>query len=353
MEKVHYPRHNLSRFVLRFLGRLLLSVLARVKIQGRENLPSKGPVILAGNHVAFLEVALMIIYPPYQVELIGTGDIPIEPVFAPLAHLYGYIPINRGNLDRKGLNQALSVLQQGGVLGIFPEGGIWQPGEMQVHTGIAWLSSQSQSPIVPIGFGGMRGAMQAMLHLKRPSLTMNIGELIPPIKMDRKDVSRKSALMDGAAHIIERIYGLIPEKERTLNDAPSKNHYSLQILVADPKSNHPNEVIVEHNQALAQLLMNPVLLNVFVRNLKLSSVKPLQDLSRPYSGEVILNAVESILDYLEINRGFLTYRFGIETGLAMQSGLVELTNIARLAASQKQFLQILPVSISSVKSVDS
>jgi 1-acyl-sn-glycerol-3-phosphate acyltransferase len=343
MEKGRYPRKYLSRFVLKYLGRLLLPILAKVKIQGRNNFPTKGPVILAGNHVAFLEVALMTIYTPYQVEFIGTGDIPIEPVFAPLARLYGYIPINRGNLDRKGLNQSLSVLQQGGVLGIFPEGGIWQPGKMQIHTGVAWLSSQSQAPVVPIGFGGMHGAIQAMFHCKRPTLTMNIGEIIPPINLDRTDVSRKSALIDGASLIMERICDLLPEEYRSLSDTPSINHYCLQILVSDREWKHLNKVVVEHNQALAQLLMQPVLMNVFVHNLKLSAVKPLQDLSRPFSGEALRNAVESILDYLEINRGFLTYRFGIETGLAMQSGLVELLKIARLAASQKQFLQLTPV----------
>jgi 1-acyl-sn-glycerol-3-phosphate acyltransferase len=100
---IPYPRKVIIRHFLRFLGRLLLPLLARVTITGRENFPRKGPVILAGNHVAFLEVALMVVYPPYLVELIGTGDIPLDPTFAPLAHLYGFIPVNRGNLDRNGL----------------------------------------------------------------------------------------------------------------------------------------------------------------------------------------------------------------------------------------------------------
>jgi 1-acyl-sn-glycerol-3-phosphate acyltransferase len=77
---------------------------------------------------------------------------------------------------------------------------------MQAQTGVAWLSSQSQAPVVPVGFGGMRGAIAAMLRLQRPHLSMTIGEAIPPIEIEQKTISRK----DSAGAGIEVYYGTYP-----------------------------------------------------------------------------------------------------------------------------------------------
>jgi 1-acyl-sn-glycerol-3-phosphate acyltransferase len=336
----------LIRYLLKYLGRLLFPIFANMKITGRENFPPQGPVILAGNHVAFLEVALMVVYPPYLVELIGTGDIPLDPTFAPLANLYSYIPINRGNLDRAGLHQALEVLKQGGVLGIFPEGGIWQPDQMQAQTGVSWLSSQSNAPVIPIGFGGMRGAIHAMLHLKRPRLTMNIGKAIPPIQLIQKDVSRKEALVEGARFIMKRIQDLIPPEERIRRNANANQRYALKTYTFTQEKNrieYPETMRIEHPDPLAQFLMQPILLDVFVHNLKLSAVRPLCNLNQAYPARDIQEAVQAVLGYLEVNRGFLTYRFGMETGLAMQSGLKALLTLSAWAAQSNLLLQLTPI----------
>jgi 1-acyl-sn-glycerol-3-phosphate acyltransferase len=343
---IQYPRKVFIRHFLRFLGRLLLPLLARVTVTGRENFPRKGPVILAGNHVAFLEVALMVVYPPYLVELIGTGDIPLDPTFAPLAHLYGFIPVNRGNLDRNGLQQALAILKQGGVLGIFPEGGIWQPDAMQAQTGVAWLSSQSQAPVVPIGFGGMRGAIAAMLRLQRPRLSMTIGEAIPPIEIEQKTISRKAALVQGSQVIMEHIQALIPAEEQRRRTAYTNSRYALEINLVGEEGSQvllPAEHTIKQAEALAQFLMQPVLLDVFVHNLNLSKVRPLQNLNQPYPALEIHQAVQAVLDYLETNRGFFTYRFGMETGLAIKSGLEELLELSGWAAQSDHLLHLIPI----------
>jgi 1-acyl-sn-glycerol-3-phosphate acyltransferase len=343
---IQKTRNRLIRILLKILGRFLLPLFARINVTGRENFPRKGPAILAGNHVAFLEVALMVVYPPYLVELIGTGDIPLDPTFAPLANLYGFIPINRGNLDRAGMNQALSVLKQDGILAIFPEGGIWQPEQMQAQVGVSWLSSQAQAPVIPIGFGGMRGAISAMVHLRRPILTMNIGEPIPPIQITQRDLSRKAALITGANLVMKHIQELIPIEEQIHRQVHTNQRFALEISVYEPDGRLiacPSKSELLHSQQLAQLFMQPVLMNVFVHNLRMMMVMPLQNLSQIYPAEEIQSAVQAILDYLEINRGFLTYRFGMETGLAMQSGLNELLQFTERAAQSDYDIRISPI----------
>ena len=120
-----YPRRRLRRSALRWIGRGLLPLLTRTQISGREHFPAHGPLIVVGNHIAAMEVVLMVVYAPWQMELLGPGDVPPPPLMDAIARTHSYIAINRGNLDRRALTQALDVLRQDGILGMFPEGGIW------------------------------------------------------------------------------------------------------------------------------------------------------------------------------------------------------------------------------------
>ncbi len=342
--KIRYPRNQFVRWLLRSLGRLLFPLLARVTVTGREHFPRSGPLILAGNHVAVVEVLLMVVYAPYNVEILGTGDIPLDPSYAWLAKLYRYIPINRGNIDRQGLKQALSVLQQRGVLAIFPEGGIWQPSAMQAHTGISYLSSQGDAPVLPIGFGGMRGALAAMLRLKRPRLSMTVGELLPPVQVRRPDLPRKEALVAGANDILERIRALVPadERERAVRRA---GRYELGLRVLDQEGRAvalPSEPAITQAAPLAKFLCQPVLLDVFTRNLRMEPVRPLQYPSPAHPAAEIERAAQAVLDYLDVNTGFLTYRFGVDEGIAMRAGVAELRDLAHWAAGQGYAIDIQP-----------
>ena len=195
------------------LGKVLLALLANVTVNGQEKLPNKGPVILAGNHVAVLEAVMMAVYCPGVVEFLGNGDIPFDPNYAFIANSYGFIPINRGNLDRKGLQMGLEVLNQDSILGIFPEGGTWSPTQMQAQTGVAWLSYRSKAPIIPIGFGGIKGGLEKAFKLQYPKLDMNVGETIPPVTLADNNLSIKANLENAANMIMENINALIPEED--------------------------------------------------------------------------------------------------------------------------------------------
>ncbi len=174
-----YPRLQVRRRILGFLARGLLRLLTRTKVEGIEKIPSEGPVILAGNHAAYIEPILITVYPRRLVEPVGAGDLRFEAIIDSVVSFYGFIPFNRGSLDRKGLNQAMDVLKQDGVIGIFPEGGTWAPGKMQPQIGVALLSQRTGAPVVPIGFSGLQNSFQRVMQLKRPKLLMRVGEAIP------------------------------------------------------------------------------------------------------------------------------------------------------------------------------
>lgn len=331
-----YPRRRLIRGALRFLGRALFAGLARVTQTGLQHFPKTGPVLLVGNHVAVVEAALMALYAPYQVELLGVGDIPIDPTFAPLVHAFGYIPIRRGHMDRQALNTALGVLKQRGAVGIFPEGGIWDTRLKRTHSGVAWLSYHAQATVLPIGFGGMKGAVAAMVQGKRPHLTMNVGELLPHVQItpDGED-GRKQQFEQAAAHIMAQVERLIPADDVMREPVPEEEVFELRAT----RGGTP--VTLQHGDALSLLCYRPILLDALRRNLKLTLVSALQRLELHPSPQELESAAQVILTYIERdNPYFFTYRLGQKNSTDILAGLRELRQVAQTAQQQGAALHL-------------
>lgn len=329
---VPYPRHTTRRRLLRLVSRGLLRLFSEPVITGLENLPERGPFVLVGNHVDMLEAAMMGIYVPFPIEVIGAGDIPLDPRFAWIINLYGYLPINRGNLDRKGLMAALGVLRQGGVLGLFPEGGIWQQGSQQARTGVAWLSQMAQAPLVPVGFGGMKGAVGKLLRFEHPRLTMTIGQPLPPVE---RGTNRKAALEEAANHIMASVYALVPERDRWMYEPGAAESFDLDAAIMRPDGSTQtlyDDFPPEERAVLGKLFYRPVLLETLRHNCKLP-VSALQTYEAPQDAAALADAATSVLGYLETtNPQFFNYRLGYAEGGAVARGLHRLAELARRAA---------------------
>jgi len=341
---LNYPRKVLLRKSMVGLGKILLALLADVKINGRESLPETGPIILAGNHVAVLEAVMMAVYTPGMVEFVGTGDIPFDPNYAFIANTYDLIPVNRGNLDQKGLQMGLDVLKQGGILGIFPEGGTWSPAQMQAQIGVAWLSYKSNVPVLPIGFGGIKGGLDKALHFKHPRLIMNVGKIMPPVTLVDPDASLKSNLSQAANQIMGEINALIPEKDLRRFRRRVDETFELEIEVFSRKTHLelPDEFKVQHGSAYARFMYNPTMMDVLVRNIHLP-IKPLKTIYHQSKLDPVIRAWDAILDYLEENPGYFTYRFGVKDGLAVREALVELRQLGEWANESGYALTINPI----------
>lgn len=343
-KSIKYPRKVFVRRTMRFVSRSLLRLLAQVEIINGERLPQSGPVILAGNHVAELETLMMLTYSPGLVEFIGTGDIPFDPNYAFLANTYGLVPINRGNLDRQGLNQALSVLQQDGILGIFPEGGTWDPAQMQAQPGIAWLSYKAQAPVLPIGFGGLKGSLGKALHFKRPKLVMRVGELLPPVSIPENGLSLKTNLEQAANAILAKINELVPPEDLQQFTRHDDESYRLQVklLGQDGVIDMPEDYQVKHGAAYARFLYYPNLMDVLYRNLHLP-IRVIKTVGKYLAPDELLIAWQAILDYLEENPGYFTYRFGILRGLAVKESLQELHRLGQWAQQKGYRIKLEPM----------
>lgn len=311
-------RKRFARKALRLLARLLLKGFTRTRAAGLEHFPDAGSVIIAGNHAGLMELVLLAALLPVQDEFIGSGDIPLDPRFAWLADLWGYIPAKRGVLDREAIRAGSGVLQSGGALVIFPEGGIWNPGAMQPHAGVALFSVLTGSPVLPVGMSGTQGALAAVLRLRRPNLQMTVGTLIPPVTETPPDGSRKEHLEQYAGLVMERIRALLPDEAEP---APPRNErYTFDMERVSGGITQSQDVPVAFRPALGKFLLHPVILDIFKRNLKLP-VEALMHLDEKPPVDAIAKALGVVLEYLQVNPGLLTYRFGVDEGLEMQQGL--------------------------------
>jgi len=338
-------RYFYRRQAVRWVGRALQLLLTRTTVTGLENVPRQGPYIAVGNHLAAIEVALMVVNLPHIPELVGNGDVPMDPLFSVLADWYKFIPIKRGYVDRAALHEASAVLEQGHVLGAFPEGGIWDDAMRSARPGVAWLSQRTGAPILPIGFGGMRGAVGRILRLGRPHLTVNIGPLMPPVPNPRSPRARRAAIDEASEEMMARIQALIPAPLNGHGEIPREERYDfrLEITARDGRPVAlPAECAIPHGADLAYFFHRHVLLEVVYRNYRLTGARPLADYPVLTDPARLRDALGVALDFYRRTPIFLGYRLGYARAERVVTGLAALHSALDWAARQGYHARIVP-----------
>lgn len=341
-----YPRKRIERTMARTLGRIIMPLAFKVNIVGKENFPAQGPLIVVGNHTAVMEVALMAFYTPWALEFVGSADVPHEPIFDFATRFYGYIPIRRGRIERASLNQAADVLKQKGTIGIFPEGGVWNPGTMRAQTGVAWLSYHTQTPVLPIAFSNATGALAQAAKLKRPRLAMYVGKPMPAATYNRKDGSRKTVFEAYATRVMDAVHDMIPVDERVHPVEIEYEEFETKIIVCDQNDTPvdiPADLQITHTSPLAKFLQRPVILRIFSRHFKLPT-QALQNLDAEHHPAHIADAVTHVLNFLEHENPYLlVYRFGPKEGDYMKEGLQQLHTLAQWTNRHGYKLKVTPI----------
>jgi len=314
-------------------------------IRGLEKIPKKDSLILIGNHSAIMEVVLMVIFPPRQIEVLGSIDVPHETLTNFISNLYGYIPYKRGFMDRPALRQSIELLNQGGCLGIFPEGGIWQTTERRILPGVAWLSEKTNSPVLPIYIAGTAGALNKAIRFKRPKLTMEIGNLIAPAVIPKNQLP-KEYLKSYAEKAMDEVDKLRPPDDQKPNLKIRDEKYSLQIVVFSPENVQveiPPHMAITHSDALAKFLHYPTILKIFKVNFRMP-IEALQTLATNPTTQEINKACQLILEFLEHENPYLlTYRFGHNEGNNMRLGLSELELLTGWLTEKGYSVKITPI----------
>jgi len=138
-----------------FLLSLVLRLTGGVTLIGRENVPTAGGVILAPNHISYVDPPIVGCYLKRQVHYMAKEELFRSKLLAAWLRAVGTFPVRRGTADRKALKQAIDLLNRGRVVCIFPEGTRSSDGKLQEpELGIGLVALKAQAPIVPVAIIG-------------------------------------------------------------------------------------------------------------------------------------------------------------------------------------------------------
>jgi 1-acyl-sn-glycerol-3-phosphate acyltransferase len=144
-------------WIVKALVTPFVRVFVRVRVEGREHIPRRGPVILASNHRSFLDSIFIPLVVRRRVTFVAKAEYFDDAKIAWFFRSCGQIPIRRegGSASERALSSATEVLRAGKVFGIYPEGTRTRDGLLhRGHTGVARLALRCNVPIVPIGLIG-------------------------------------------------------------------------------------------------------------------------------------------------------------------------------------------------------
>jgi 1-acyl-sn-glycerol-3-phosphate acyltransferase len=173
----YYLDDTLTRRILTPVVRAVFAGMGKIEVDGVNNLPTTGPVILAANHLTNFDVFPMQFAIPRSIFFMGKAELFQNPLLDALLRRLGGFPVHRGNRDNWAMMHARRVLDAGQVLGMFPEGsrskgrGL-RPGK----SGVARLAIETRCPVVPMG---VDGSHQLFRHFpKRTAVKIRLGKPI-------------------------------------------------------------------------------------------------------------------------------------------------------------------------------
>jgi len=131
--------------IVRGFARLLF----RLQVSGQDHIPSTGGVLIAANHASYLDIPILGCALPRRASFIGRMDLFTGIVGSILRYL-GWIPIRRGQVDRKAFDEAVRRLKAGQLVVIYPEGTRTEDGQLQPgKPGIGMMAATAGCPVVP------------------------------------------------------------------------------------------------------------------------------------------------------------------------------------------------------------
>ncbi len=196
------PRvHLLVRWLLAPLARLVY----RPVVHGADNVPRTGAVILAANHRAAVDTAVIALTAGRPVSFLGkaeyfTGKGLRGRAFASFLSALGYVPVDRSNA-KAGLDAlfaARTVLEAGGAFAIYPEGTRSLDGRLhRGHTGVATLAMGTGAPVVPVALIGTERVQP--VGARFPRVRRVVVRFGPPLDFSRYDGLEGSSAIRRAA----------------------------------------------------------------------------------------------------------------------------------------------------------
>jgi len=162
--------------LVRALVSLPALLLYRTRAIGVKNVPKTGPLLLAPNHFSQMDHFFVGLYLRRQVRFMAKSQMFGTPVLTYVYTHGGVFPVRRGHHDEEAFKTAFTILEQGGMLLVYAEGGRSRSGELgEVKPGIGRIALESGVPVVPVAIHGSAG-VRRWKRFRFPKVTVEFGE---------------------------------------------------------------------------------------------------------------------------------------------------------------------------------
>jgi 1-acyl-sn-glycerol-3-phosphate acyltransferase len=217
--------------MLRWFILIVVAIIVRLSLYGLNNVPSRGPFILAPNHLAWVDIPLVALHIHRKVVYMAKEEW-FRGKIAWLIRFLGAFPVRRGEADRQALRTAEEQLKQGHILGIFPEGTRSRSGTLaKGHAGMAMIALRTGVPVMPVAIWGSEKALKKF----RPRVTIRYGEpvILKPkgIKITRQDID------EATDQVMCRIASMLPPEYRGVYTGEVAGVAATEATVEDSPNN--------------------------------------------------------------------------------------------------------------------
>jgi len=161
---VRARRPNILQRAVYWFGFLLFNLTFpfyfRFKVRGRENVPRRGPLIVASNHISYLDPPVIGAAVPRILHYMAKSELFRIPVFNGLIRFLNAYPVRRGKPDRRALRYTLDLLRMGEAVLTFPEGTRSKDGRLKPpEHGTGFIALRSRAPVLPVAVIGTDKAL--------------------------------------------------------------------------------------------------------------------------------------------------------------------------------------------------
>jgi 1-acyl-sn-glycerol-3-phosphate acyltransferase len=197
------------------LVRLVISLptllLWRVRAIGVEKVPASGPLLLAPNHFSQMDHFFTGLFLRRQVRFMAKSQLFGPPVLTYVYKHGGVFPVRRGHHDEEAFETAFTILDQGGMLLVYAEGGRSRSGELgEPKAGIGRIALESGAAVVPVAIHGS-ASVRRWKKLSFPKITVRFGE---PVSYPIEPGADRDRQQEVAREVFDRVRAMYEDLER-------------------------------------------------------------------------------------------------------------------------------------------
>jgi 1-acyl-sn-glycerol-3-phosphate acyltransferase len=198
IDYTHEPSEGWYRMGRGFFW-VIFHTLWPLRTEGSKNVPRKGAAVIVSNHLSLIDPFVVSFGANRLINFMGKQELFEPPVLGDIFRKLGAFPVDRARRDPAAMRIALTVLKEGELLGMFPEGTRSTTGEMnEFRAGAARLASRTSAPIVPVAVFDTNRAMPPGKLLRPARIGVRYGKpfMLTELNENPKDEAALERALD-------------------------------------------------------------------------------------------------------------------------------------------------------------